>query len=248
MVNANLTSQPGPEVASGSVTVEYCGEEYVVEPADQFYIGRDADLAVDEDNVFLHRRLIELAYSEGFWWVANVGSRLAVTVSGETGTLQAVVGPGSRIPVVLPAVALLFTAGDTTYEVNLTCDGAVFSRGPELPELGDGSLTLGAVALTSSQLLLIVALAEPRLRRVGSGPSELPTNVAAAARLGWPRTTFNRKLDNVCDKFDRAGVKGLRGGPSEHATQRRARLVEYAIAARVVRNEHLELLPDRMPS
>lgn len=232
---------------SASLTVEYCGENYLVDHTDRFYIGRDADLAVDEDNAFLHRRLIELAYSDGFWWVSNIGSRLAVTVSGETGTLQAAIGPGSRIPVVLPAVALLFTAGDTTYEVNVSCDMAVFTSGPELPDLGDGSLTLGAVALTPSQLLLIVALAEPRLRRVGSGQSELPTNVAAAARLDWPRTTFNRKLDNVCDKFDRAGVKGLRGGPNQHATQRRARLVEYAIAAKIVRREHLELLPNRMP-
>lgn len=224
------------------LTVEYCGEEYRLTPTDRFVIGREGDLAVDEDNPYLHRNLIELSYNDGLWWVANIGSRLAVTVSGEVGTLHAVIGPGSKLPVVLPAVALLFTAGDTTYEVNVSCEVSAFSIGAELPDPGDGTETLGAVNLTQSQLLLIVSLAEPRLRRIGSGPTDLPTNTAAAARLGWPITTFNRKLDNVCDKFDQAGVKGMRGGVTQHATQRRARLVEYAVAARIVRREHLGLL------
>ena len=90
--------------------------------------------------------------------------------------------------------------------------------------------------------MLILALAENTLRRAGSGVSELPSNTTAAARLGWPITTFNRKLDNVCDKFSRSGVKGLRGDSERLATSRRARLVEYAVAARIVRSDQLHLL------
>jgi len=225
--------------------VDYCGEQYRTTPGDRFVIGREGDLSVDDDNAFLHRRMVELVHADGLWWVVNVGSRLAVTVSGEVGTLHAVIGPGSKLPIVLPSVALLFTAGTTTYEVTVSCTDAPFGLGPEPVDTRAtlvGTATLGAVTLTDSQLLLIIALAENQLRRVGSGPSELPSNAAAAARLGWAITTFNRKLDNVCDKFDRAGVKGLRGGPTQHAMQRRARLVEYAIAARVVRPDHLRLL------
>lgn len=227
-----------------SLRIEYCGEEYTVAPETTFTIGRDADLSVDTDNPYLHRCLVELSFRDGFWWVANVGSRVAVTVSGEAGSLHSVIGPGSRLPVVIADAALLFTAGDTTYEVNVCCEMPPFEVSFQ-PGLGsDGSVTIGAVSLTSSQLLLLLALAEPRLRRLGSGPTDLPTNAAAAARLGWPITTFNRKLDNVCDKFDRAGVKGMHGGPGQHATQRRARLVEYAVAAKIVDRGLLELLDD----
>lgn len=80
------------------------------------------------------------------------------------------------------------------------------------------------------------------LRREGTGLSEIPSSADAARRLGWATTRFNRKLDNVCEKLDRIGVKGLRGGPGLLATNRRARLVEYAVASRLVTPADLPLL------
>jgi hypothetical protein len=230
---------------SSPLVVEFCGDEVSVQPGTRFSVGRDADLVVD-DNAYLHRRIVEFAHDRGFWWIHNVGSRLAVTVCAEAGRLQSWVGPGSSLPVVLPELSLLFSAGDTTYELGVRAEVSGFEpvRGPEQADSEPGNLTLGAVELTASQLLLILALAENTLRRSGTGTSDLPTNVRAAARLGWSVTTFNRKLDNVCDKYDRAGVKGMRGGPGRLATQRRARLVEYAVAARIVTTAHLALLDD----
>lgn len=229
---------------AAELTVEYCGLEYSLTGDRGFTIGRDADLVVDDDNAYLHRRLADISFVDGFWWVTNIGTRLSLTVSGDAGTLHALVGPGARVPIVLPSIALLFTAGQTTYEVNVRCDAPAFSAIPPPPAEGESDLTLGSVNLTSSQFLLVLALSENVLRRVGTGPSDLPTNAQTAERLAWPLTTFNRKLDNVCDKFDRAGVKGLRGGRGNNATQRRARLVEYAVTARLVRPEHLPLLED----
>ena len=232
-------------VENSSLRIEYCGEEYDVAADQRFTIGRDADLVVDEDNVFLHRRLVEVSYDNGFWWIINVGARLSVTVTGEAGSLQSSLGPGARLPVVLPQVAILFTAGDTTYEVSVECDVPAFAPvSPTFDDRGEHTpdRTRGSVNLTASQFLLVLALAEHMLKRVGSGSSDLPTNAKAAQRLGWSITTFNRKLDNVCSKFDRAGVKGLRGGPGNLAVQRRARLVEYAVSAKIVRPEHLPLL------
>lgn len=228
---------------SARLVVEFCGEEFSLSPGQTFAIGRDADLSVDPDNGYLHRRLVELSHEAGFWWIANVGTRLSLTVSGDVGSLQSMVGPGTRIPVVLPDSVILFTAGPTTYEVNLQSEVPVFDVArPHEPEPGEE--TLGAVVLTDSQFRLVLGLCEKALRRVGSGPADVPTNAAVAQRLGWSITTFNRKLDNVCDKFDRAGVKGLRGGPGRSAIGRRSRLVEYAIAARIVRPEHLPMLDD----
>ena len=86
-----------------------------------------------------------------------------------------------------------------------------------------------------------MALAEPVLRTRGR-KATLPSSAEAAERLGWTVTKFNRKLDNVCQKFDRLGVQGLHGGPGRLASDRKARLVEYAVAARVVGLADLDLL------
>ena len=88
---------------------------------------------------------------------------------------------------------------------------------------------MGATDFTESQLLAILALAEPLLRNPGSGAERLPTSVDASRRLGWTITRFKRKLDNVCEKLERAGVSGLRGSTGAGAANRRVRLVEYAI-------------------
>ena len=94
---------------------------------------------------------------------------------------------------------------------------------------------------------VVLALAEPALRRGGSGASSLPPSSAAAARLGWSITKFNRKLDNVCQKLGRAGVRGLHGDAGKLASGRRGRLVEYALAVRLVTPEDLSLLEQHSP-
>jgi hypothetical protein len=139
---------------------------------------------------------------------------------------------------------VLFTAGGTTYEIGVASAVAPFEPTTDPFTEATGGHTLGHVDLTSSQFRLLLALSENTLKRAGTGASDLPTNADAAKRLGWSATTFNRKLDNVCEKYARAGVKGLHGGQGRLATNRRARLVEYVVAARIVRAEHLPLLDD----
>ena len=73
--------------------------------------------------------------------------------------------------------------------------------------------------------------------------SQLTATVAdEQARMQWQLTRFNRKLDNVCQKLARAGIRGLHGEPGRLAVNRRARLVEYALAARLVQKTDLDLL------
>lgn len=235
-MTATPSAAPIPDT---QVTVEYCGEWYDVPASGSFGIGRDAELVVD-DNPFLHRRLLEISPVNDLWLLTNVGSRLSVTVSDGAGRMQSWLAPGARLPLVFEHTIVVFSAGPTTYEVSIHLSEPVFGDVTSLPSTGQ--TTMGVVEFTPAQKLLMVALAEPILLREGSGMSEVPTNANAAERLGWALTRFNRKLDNVCDKLDRAGVKGLRGGSAGHAMNRRARLVEYAIAARLVTRADLSML------
>jgi hypothetical protein len=227
--------------AAQQVRVGFCGEWYTADPAGEFVIGREGDLAVD-DNPYLHRRFLTLVWQQDLWWLVNVGTQLSATISDNAGAVQAWLAPGGRVPLMFAHTTVLFTAGPTTYEIEIVCDDPTFTLNQDLSSRGIGETTIGPVTLTPSQKQLIVALAEPLLRRDGTSISAIPSSKEAAARLGWELTRFNRKLDNVCDKFDRRGVRGLRGGPGQLASNRRGRLVEHAVTARVVTATDLALL------
>lgn len=228
-----------PDASPGNLTIEFCGEWFPV-PIDKPYgIGREADLVID-DNPFMHRRMLEIERLSGLWVLSNVGSRLAVTVSDGLGRMQSWLAPGARLPLVFERTTVVFSAGPTTYDFCIYISDPAFVETTPTPLTGN--TTIGVLPFTESQKLLMLALAEPALAREGTGMNELPPSDRAAERLGWTLTRFNRKLDNVCDKLDRAGVKGLKGGGRSYATNRRARLVEYAIAAQLVTRADLPLL------
>jgi hypothetical protein len=210
--------------------VEFCGEWFDVDGEKGFDIGREGDLSVD-DNPYLHRTFLRIHEAFGLWWLSNVGSLLSATVSDETGQVQAWLAPGARLPIVFRSMQVMFSAGSTTYEFSIHSDQEFFETG----------LTVAANP-TTTQRMLIVALAEQVFRHSMPGRGSIPTSAEAAARLGWSMTTFNRKLDNVCEKLDKIGVHGLRGGPGALALHRRARLVEYAVASHLVGTEDLVLL------
>lgn len=225
-----------------ALVVDYIGELTTVEPGTVCTIGRSAMVEID-DNPHLHRVLLELSHHDGLWWVANVGSRLPVQLTDAGGLTRATLSPGARNALVCERTLVTFQAGPTSYELELVL--------PEVPSTrqGDGSLpagleTIGPPVFTDSQKLAILALAEPTLRRGGTGVGHVPSLAEASARLGWPQTRFNRKLDNVCAKLEAAGVEGLRGGVGKLASNRRSTLVHHAVSTLLVTEADLGLLDD----
>jgi hypothetical protein len=220
--------------------VDFCGEQFPVPASKPLMIGREGDLAID-DNPYLHRRFLELAFQGELLWLSNVGSATTVTVSDADGLAQSWLSPGASVPIVFPKTVLWFTAGPTTYELEVLLDNAPFVPSREA-QPGEGETTSGRVTFTPDQRLLILALAEDILRRGTGGSGSIPPSAAAAARLGWTTTRFNRKLDNVCEKLSRLGVRGLVAEGDRPATNRRSRLVEYALASQLVRRTDLQWL------
>jgi len=216
--------------------VDFCGEIYPLSTDAALTLGREGDIVVD-DNPYLHRRFLQVVNDQGLWWLTNIGSTLTATV----GLMQAWLAPGARLPLVFDRTVVWFTAGPTTYEFDIYLTDASF-----VPALGDpvdiGQTTVGRMSFTPDQKLLLLALCEPVLRRGNRGAGSVPSSAEAADRLGWTLTKFNRKLDNVCSKLANAGIRGLHGGPGKLATNRRARLVEYALAAQLVSALDLDLL------
>lgn len=123
------------------------------------------------------------------------------------------------MPLVFERSVIVFTAGPFTYELSLHTEQAPYEVSRQVEMSMSGETTVMPASFTPLQKQLIVALAEPMLRREGVSMNELPSSSDAAKRLGWTMSKFNRKLDNVCDKLDRMGVQGLRGGRRQAGDQ-----------------------------
>lgn len=230
--------------------VEFIGEEHAVEPGSELTFGRHADLHID-DNRHLHRVLGRFWSRGDSWWLTNEGRSITIQIADADSRSNVNLAPGSEIALSFPNSFLRFRAGATDYEVVVR----VPDRGArdeddldddELAELDDeavgDTIALSDLPLAHEQRLLLLALAESTLRNP-HGHDELPTNRAVARRLGWSITKFNRKLDNLCNRFTKLGVGGLRGSIDQLATDRRRRLVEHAIETGLVRRDQLALLP-----
>jgi hypothetical protein len=224
------------------LVLSYCGERHEIGVDREFTFGRSGDLVID-DNPYLHRVMAVCFHRRGWWWLVNAGAHLPLQLQGLSGSSTITLSPGGSVPLVMGPTTVRFAAGGTSYEleIDVAADAELQRAVPSLP--GDTTIDAGSTPLTADQLLLLVALAEPRLRK---GPTaDLPSNAELMERFGWSVTKFNRKLDSICSKFSRRGVGGLVGSSNRMAQGRRSVLVDYVIAAGMVTGEQLALLPPK---
>lgn len=226
-------------MAAAGLIVRFLDLEHRVPADEQLTFGRAADIVLDEDNLYLHRVVGRFVWWDGFWWIENLGDALELQLLGDDGS-QVKLPPGAQAPLTQPQAAVRFSAGGLPYEV----EAAVAApSGPGPPSLGpaEGQPTTryGDVVLTADERALVVELARPFLLDPGAGPEQLPSNEDVAAALGWGRTKLNRKLDYLCERMTRAGVRGLHGGRGQLANNRRWVLVQHALLARLVTPEEL---------
>lgn len=229
------------------LNVDFIGEVTVVEPGDELTFGRQADLHID-DNRHLHRVLGRFWSRGDSWWLTNEGRSITIQIADADSRSNVMLAPGSEIALSFPNSILRFRAGVTDYEVivHVPDRGEQDGDDDDDPLDADDSevdtIALGDVLLTDEQRLLLLALAEGTLRDPHNS-DELPTNRAVARRLGWSITKFNRKLDNLCNRFTKLGVGGLRGSIDQLATDRRRRLVDHAVESGLITPSQLAMLP-----
>lgn len=222
--------------------VGFVGETRRLGEEDELTFGREAELEIDT-NPYLHRRLGLFRFEHDAWWLYNIGTAIALEVIDAQSSSRATVAPGAGMPITFRQCFVQFQASTITYRLELTVETAAASARPAVHHLeGKKTLTASEVDLNDEQRLLLTALAEPRIRNVGAARSAVPTNRQAAARLGWSMPKFNRKLDNLCTKFDRLGVPGVKGDLGKLATNRRQALVDHALRVHLVSAADLHLL------
>ena len=240
MVERGSSISRNTPINGNSLTVEYISERYKLAPGQILEFGRDAELSMDS-NKYLHRRLGRFEYRNNMWFLLNIGRSLHLNVLDIGTQSQAVIAPGREFAFTFSPAYVRFRAGRTTYELEVT-GASLPTVESEQAEHTLDTIIPSEIPLTSSQQLLIVSLAEQTLRTPESGV-QVPPSHQAAKRLDWTITKFNRKLDNVCAKLEKAGVPGLHGAPGALASDRRRNLVVFAIQSGLISKDELCMLP-----
>lgn len=229
--------------ATGLLVDDRMGTQILLHPGETFIIGRNGDLAFS-DNPYLHRRFVLLSFHDDLWWITNVGTHLPLRVVDERTGATTVLTSEASVVIVSDRLLLVFEAGPTIYEIALTLANP--PRPPAAVEHRGRDLTARPGRMNSEQILLLVAMAEPLLRYPGTGLDRIPSIQAVADRLGWPASKTNRKLDYLCQRLADDGVSGLVGDGRGLASNRRTRLVEYALDTRMITAESLVDLDEHL--
>jgi hypothetical protein len=221
--------------------VEFAGTVCVLEGDQRLTFGRDADLEIDT-NPYLHRRVGVFRQRNGDWWVSNTGTAIAIEICDGASPSRLTVAPGTSTPLPFQKSIVRFQAGPSVYELNLAIPHSSTFQDVDEPSVATPTIAASDIPLNDEQRLLLVTLAELRLRDRGAPGSAIPANRIVCQRLGWSTTKFNRKLDNLCAKFHRRGVAGLKGDSGALASNRRERLVNHVLTTGLITAADLELL------
>lgn len=225
-----------------SLVVRFLEGERSVPAGEQTTFGRVADVVLDEENPYMHRVVGRFVWWNGQWWVENLSNSLELQLLDEAGS-QVRLAPKEMVPLTHRRTAVRFSAGGLPYELEVALPGRAVPDPPPVRPAG-GSLTTttyGKVTPTREEWLLMRELARPFLLDRNAGPDRLPTNEDVAATLGWSTTKLNRKLDYLCNRMTKAGVRGLQGRRKK-ATNRRWVLVQHVVATGMLTHDDL-LLP-----
>lgn len=223
------------------LNVDFCGELRGLAEDQILTFGRAGDLVIDDANPYMHRLVGQFRHDGHVWWLDNLGTAIELVVHASSGSRThlrpAAAGLSTSVALVEAAYDVRFTAGSAAYRIDAGLDLSGVRLGVAPPATGGfGSQTVGhgVIDLTLDERRMVAALARPLLLDPTATPASLPANAEVAALLGVRLTTYNRKLDRLCDRFRKAGVAGLQGTRGAEASNRRWALVTHAVARGLV--------------
>jgi hypothetical protein len=215
--------------------VRVADEEYLVDPADGLTFGRSRECTVclDPADTAVSRTAGELSFERGTWWLTNRSATRPLSIVDELG-LRSVLVPGRRVAVEAPT-RVLVDGASRQHSLAITVDSSTEPAPPGDP-LGTPTATGAEVLITPADRLAMVALFAGYLEEPPRYDPYPKSYAAAAARLGWPRTTLVKRIEYLRTRLDTAGVPNMMGFNAL------ANLAEYAISRGLVTRADLALL------
>lgn len=233
----------GPDTArSGAdpdtVTLRFGDQVHYVRPGDEFSFGRSPDctICLDDTDLAISRMAGRVEHDSGLWWVVNASSSRSLGIVDEYG-LRSVLPPGRR-RAAEGRTRVLADGVERTYEITLEPPEPALEDAGQSPVAGVGTpTTIGEeVVVNPADRAALIALFAGYLEE---GPRYDPnpkSYAAAAARLGWPRTTLVKRIEYLRARLSAAGVPNLSGWNAMN------NLAEYALTTGLITRADLEEL------
>jgi hypothetical protein len=199
-----------------------------------FTFGRSQNCTVclDPADTGISRRAGSLEHEGGTWWLVNRSSLRPLAVTDELG-FRSLLPPGRRLAVEAPVrVTVDGTAASHVLKVSVPRSGAA----SEPAAVGTTTSVGEGVLVSELDRAAMVALFAGYLEDPPRYDPYPKSYAAAAARLGWPRTTLVKRIEYLRTRLTNAGVPNLTGWNALPG------LAEYAITARLIAKEDLRLI------
>lgn len=234
------------DVGESMLVVHFCGDQWEVGPDSELTYGRVADLSLDDHNSCMDPIVGRFRFENGLWWVDSLAAGVRTVIIDRLSTSRIEIEAGTSTPVAFSNFVVQFRSGPARYSAECVVvrssanalDLMNFARHAPL-ETQRLELNVdhqwGNISTTDEERAMLVEFARSWLTADCDFPiPSLPANRVVAETLGWSVTKLNRKLDYLCLRLDRAGVAGLVGDAGRLASDRRERLLNHAINARLV--------------
>jgi hypothetical protein len=215
------------------VTVRVGDVTHRVRADAEFTFGRSPDCTVclDETDLAISRLAGRIEREGGLWWVVNASSSRSLGIVDEYG-LRSVLPPGRRRAAEGP-MRVLVDGVARTHEFALTPAAVDPVPGEaDAPAAGQPTTVGEEVVVNPADRAALAGYLEQ-----GSRYDPNPKSyAAAAARLGWPRTTLVKRIEYLRARLSNAGVPNLSGPFAMN------NLAEYALTTALITREDLQLL------
>lgn len=208
--------------------------QYRITPEESFTFGRGNSCTVQiaPDDPAISRLAGVVECVGDVWFLTNrSGSRPLATV--DRFGLRNVLAPGSRT--VVEGRVRVVVAGARSHELVL--------HAPEPASLPTAAVVTGQATSAGEGVLVndqdrraLVALFAGYLQEGERYDPNPKSYAAAAARLGWPRTTLVKRIEYLRLRLDKAGVPNLQGWNALSG------LAEYALTTGLITKEDLRLI------
>jgi hypothetical protein len=206
-------------------------------PGESVSFGRstDCDICLDADDLSISRRAGSLEYENQTWWLTNRSSARPLSVVDDLG-FRVVLAPGRRTAVEAPLRVIIEAGRSHTLLIEVAVPPRP-SRTDSAPPLPGQPTAVGeSVMISPADRLAMVALFAGYLEEPPKYDPHPKSYAAAAARLGWPRTTLVKRIEYLRTRLDAAGVPNMMGWNAL------VNLAEYALTRGLVTKEDLQLL------